>query len=139
MPASNRAHISVPTPQASWSEDMKHTFNYFVMESTDYPYSALIPSDTFPPRTEADFYILREQYRSRVRRTVELARAIVPPNGRVLDIAGARGQLAIPLAEAGLRVTLNDLRPDPIVFFKLIYTGTNIETRVGNAFDFDSR
>src|SRR5688572_21617653 len=134
VPELNSAHIVVPTPQASWSEDMKHTFNYFVMESTDEPYTSLIPSESFPGRSEAEFYVLREQYRSRIWRTTELVKRIVPFGGRVLDIAGAHGQLAIPLAEAGLQVMLNDLRPDAIEFFKMVYSGHDIETRVGNAF-----
>jgi 2-polyprenyl-3-methyl-5-hydroxy-6-metoxy-1,4-benzoquinol methylase len=71
-------------------------------------------------------------YRNRRERTLELAQRFAEPGGRVLDIAAGKGNFSLPLAEAGFRVTWNDLRAGLMDYVKLKWERGEIEFAPGN-------
>jgi 2-polyprenyl-6-hydroxyphenyl methylase/3-demethylubiquinone-9 3-methyltransferase len=90
------------------------------MGSTDEPPSRLIQSKTWPKRNEKIFYLFRHQYRERLRRTIRAIQKCAPAPAKLLDIGGAQGAIAVPLAGLGYAVTVNDLRADVFDFINLI-------------------
>lgn len=76
-------------------------------------------------------------YANRRRKTIELLQKYAPKGSRLLDIAAAQGNFSLTLAEAGYRVTWNDLREDLADYVRLKYEHGSIEYCPGNAFEID--
>jgi 2-polyprenyl-3-methyl-5-hydroxy-6-metoxy-1,4-benzoquinol methylase len=127
--------MKIPSPQNDWPETVRCAYNYFIMGSTDEPPSRLIHSETWPKRNEKIFYLFRHQYRERLNKTIRAIRKCAPAPARLLDIGGAQGAIAVPLARLGYQVTINDLRADVFDFVDLIEEeGTPLQRMVGDIF-----
>ncbi len=74
-------------------------------------------------------------YAARRKMTLDLLFEVVPSGGTVLDIAAAQGNFSLTLAEAGYRVTWNDLREDLAGYVNEKYERGIIEFAPGNVFD----
>lgn len=74
-------------------------------------------------------------YANRRSQTLALLKEVLPAGSSVLDVAGAQGNFSLTLAEAGYRVTWNDLREDLVDYVKLKYESGAIEYAPGNVFD----
>ena len=74
-------------------------------------------------------------YKMRQGKTLGLVEKYVPAGGEVLDIAAAQGNFSLLMAEAGYKVTWNDLRGELIDYVKMKYERGNIEYLAGNCFE----
>lgn len=74
-------------------------------------------------------------YKMRQGKTLALVEKYVPAGGEVLDIAAAQGNFSLLMAEAGYKVTWNDLRGELIDYVKMKYERGNIEYLAGNCFE----
>ncbi|MBY0552786.1 MAG: methyltransferase domain-containing protein [Candidatus Obscuribacterales bacterium] len=74
-------------------------------------------------------------YHNRLRHTLEMISSVLPPGGRVLDVAAAQGNFSLLLAEAGYDVTWNDLRAELVDYVKLKYSHGKIQFLPGNVFE----
>ncbi len=98
-----------------------------------YPYDLL---EVFGQKTDYGYYY---SYRNRQQKALNLIKQNLPVGSTVLDIAGAQGNFSLSLAEAGYRVTWNDLRADLVDYVKLKYERGEINFAPGNAFELDFR
>ena len=76
-------------------------------------------------------------YENRRRHTLRLVKEVLPPGGRILDVAAAQGNFSIALAEMGYDVTWNDLRAELADYVRLKQEGGAITFAPGNAFELD--
>ena len=76
-------------------------------------------------------------YERRRHMALAAVQAVAPAGARVLDVAAAQGNFTLALAEAGYRVTWNDLRDDLVGYVKLKHQHGDIEFLPGNVFDID--
>lgn len=76
-------------------------------------------------------------YQNRLHLVLDTVRNLAAPGARVLDVAAAQGNFTLALAEAGYRMTWNDLRPDTIGYVKLKWQSGEIEYRPGDIFATD--
>src|SRR4051812_44490806 len=74
-------------------------------------------------------------YENRRRHTLRLLTEVLAPGARILDIAAARGNFSIALAEMGFDVTWNDLREDLAGYAQLKHERGKITFAPGNAFE----
>jgi 2-polyprenyl-3-methyl-5-hydroxy-6-metoxy-1,4-benzoquinol methylase len=79
-------------------------------------------------------------YDIRRRNVFELIKKVVKPGAKILDVAAAQGNFALPLAEMGYDVTWNDLRAELIDYVKLKYESGTVQYVPGDVFSlgFDS-
>jgi 2-polyprenyl-3-methyl-5-hydroxy-6-metoxy-1,4-benzoquinol methylase len=77
-------------------------------------------------------------YRNRRRETLELIAEALNPGATILDMAAAQGNFSLALAEAGYRVTWNDLRGELVGYVKEKYECGDISYAVGNVLELDS-
>jgi 2-polyprenyl-6-hydroxyphenyl methylase/3-demethylubiquinone-9 3-methyltransferase len=93
-----------PEPRDDWPESWKLSYHYDLLE-------------VFGEGHRSPGYA--RAYASRRARALELVRQVAEPGARVLDVAAAQGNFSLTLAEAGFRVTWNDLREELIDYVKL--------------------
>lgn len=74
------------------------------------------------------------RYRSRQSETIKTVTSLVKPGATVLDVAAAQGNFTIVMAEAGYRVTWNDLREGLVEYVRAKADGQMIEFLPGDAF-----
>lgn len=74
-------------------------------------------------------------FKLRLRHTLELVRRYCDQGASILDVGAAQGTLSLVLAEAGYKVTWNDLLPDRIEYVKLKYSAGEVNYHPGNGFD----
>lgn len=74
-------------------------------------------------------------YANRRRQTLNLIREFVPNGARILDVAAAQGNFSLALAEAGYRVTWNDLRAELADYTELKRERGEITYAPGNVFE----
>lgn len=74
-------------------------------------------------------------YKQRLGETLKLLMRAIPAGGRVLDVAAAQGNFSLMLAEAGYRMTWNDIRPELVEYVKLKHQTGIIEFCPGNILD----
>jgi 2-polyprenyl-6-hydroxyphenyl methylase/3-demethylubiquinone-9 3-methyltransferase len=109
-----------PEPKPDWPESWKTSYHYDLLE-------------VFGEGHRAPGYA--RAYASRRERTLALVREVAPPGARVLDVAGAQGNFSLALAEAGYRVTWNDLRTELIDYVKLKHDTGELTFLPGQVFD----
>lgn len=88
--------------------------------------------EVFGPVTQLGY---ARAYENRRKRTLKLLAEVIPPGGRVLDIAAAQGNFSLQLAELGYDVTWNDLRAELEGYVRLKHERGTIHYAPGNAFD----
>jgi len=76
-------------------------------------------------------------YEVRRDRALSTLQALVPPPARVLDVGAGGGNFALPLAEAGYRVTWNDLRAELIPIVQAKHERGEIAYLVANLFELE--
>jgi 2-polyprenyl-6-hydroxyphenyl methylase/3-demethylubiquinone-9 3-methyltransferase len=76
-----------------------------------------------------------QAYRRRQRVALAAVEELVPRGARVLDVAAGQGNFSLLLAEAGYRVTWNDLRAELADYVRLKYEHGDIDFRPGNVHD----
>jgi len=106
-------------PNPSWPATWRDAYGYDLLEFTD---AERRPDYTLP-------------YRQRFAATLDLVRLAAPPSARVLDVAAAQGNVTLALAEAGYRVTWNDLRADLAGYVELKHEQGSVSYSPGNIFD----
>ncbi len=74
-------------------------------------------------------------YKMRQQKTLGLLQKYLPAGAEILDIAAAQGNFSLLMAEAGYKVTWNDLREELIEYVKMKYERGNIEYIAGNCFE----
>jgi 2-polyprenyl-3-methyl-5-hydroxy-6-metoxy-1,4-benzoquinol methylase len=127
--------MKLPVPEAHWSDTIRCAYNYFVMGSSNEPPSSLIFSNDWKSRNVSEFYLFRQQYQKRISLTISEIGSCLPPPASVLDIGGAQGGLALPLAALGYDVTINDLRKEVFDFLDVIQeTNEGHQRVVGDVF-----
>lgn len=104
-----------------WPESWKMSYPYDLIEVYD--------EKSRSTRGYRFHYNLRRDYAlAAVRRYAQLG-------SRVLDVAAAQGNFTLALAEAGYRVTWNDLRADLADYVRLKHEHGEVTYAVGNCFD----
>lgn len=107
-----------PSPQDAWPEQWHNAFAYDQEE-------------VFGPIQTLGYAYA---YQNRQRATLDLVKAHVPAGGNLLDIAAAQGNFSLLLAEAGYRVTWNDLRGDLVDYVKEKYEYGDLTYAAGDVF-----
>ena len=74
-------------------------------------------------------------YAARRQKTLDLLYEVVPKGAAVLDVAAAQGNFSLALAEAGYKVTWNDLREDLVEYVRQKHEYGIIEFAPGNVFE----
>ncbi len=74
-------------------------------------------------------------YDNRRKHAFDLISRVAAPGARILDVAAAQGNYSLALAEAGYRVTWNDIRADLIEYVKLKYERGDLTFAPGNVFE----
>jgi 2-polyprenyl-6-hydroxyphenyl methylase/3-demethylubiquinone-9 3-methyltransferase len=74
-------------------------------------------------------------YQRRFRAIINVVRSSLPRGASVIDLAAAQGNFSLALAEAGYRVTWNDLRANFEGYVRLKYEQGDISYLPGNIFD----
>ena len=106
-------------PQEGWPDAWRHAYAYDLLEvygelgDRGYAYA----------------------YENRMRQTMRLMSGVLMPGDRILDVGAAQGNFSLALAEAGFRVTWNDLRDDLIGYVRLKQESGDLEFAPGNAFE----
>ena len=73
-------------------------------------------------------------YETRRRQTLALIAEVLPRGARILDLAAAQGNFSLALAEAGYRVTWNDLRAELAGYVRLKHERGDLVYAPGDAF-----
>jgi len=76
-------------------------------------------------------------YERRRDSAIQAVKLVTAPGARVLDVAAAQGNFSLALAEAGYRVTWNDLREELADYVRLKYEYGDIEFVSGDVFGLD--
>ena len=105
--------------QNNWLESWKYSYPYDLMEIYG----------------KTNNFSYAYAYANRRQHTIELVQKVAPPNGKILDVAGAQGNFSLSLAELGYEVTWNDLRTELIDYIKLKYEYGVINYAPGNVFE----
>lgn len=109
--------------EASWPESWRSVYNYDLQEvygeitNLGYAYA----------------------YANRLAETLKLVKEVLPIGSCILDIAAAQGNFSLLLAEAGYRVTWNDLREELAAYVALKHEWGEITYAPGNVFDLGYR
>lgn len=106
-------------PEPSWPASWKYSYPYDLVE--------VFGSNENPG--------YRLAYQTRRSSAINALTTRIPPPARVLDVAAAQGNFSLPLAEAGYRVTWNDLRAELAEYVRLKQERGSIEFAPGNVFD----
>jgi 2-polyprenyl-6-hydroxyphenyl methylase/3-demethylubiquinone-9 3-methyltransferase len=77
-------------------------------------------------------------WRRRHALAVDAVRSVTPLGGRVLDVAAAQGNFTLALAEAGYRVTWNDIRAELAEYVKLKAESGEITYAPGNILEIEA-
>lgn len=110
-----------PTPAAGWPDSWRLSHEYDRLE-------------VYGERHHRGYAYA---YAARWTHTLDLVRQAARPPATVLDIAAAQGNFSLALAEAGYRVTWNDLREDLAGYVRLKHEHGEIEYRPGDVFSLD--
>lgn len=107
-----------------------------------------VPSERWPESWSVSYRYDREEvfeesvdrgyrlaYRSRRCITLDLLTEGLAPGAEVLDVAAGQGNFSIALAEAGFRVTWNDLREELVGYVQLKHESGVLEFAPGSVFD----
>ena len=70
-------------------------------------------------------------FKLRFRQTLDLVMRYCDQGASVLDIGAAQGTLSLAMAEAGYKVTWNDLLPDRVEYVKLKYSAGEVNYHLG--------
>ena len=108
-------------PEPSWPDSWQYSYKYDLLE--------LYGEKARPGYTYA--------YRNRTTTARKLIASVASPPATVLDVAGGQGNMSLQLAEAGYRVTWNDLREDLAGYVALKHERGHVDYRPGNLFDLD--
>jgi 2-polyprenyl-3-methyl-5-hydroxy-6-metoxy-1,4-benzoquinol methylase len=71
-------------------------------------------------------------YENRRRQTLRLLTEVLAPGARILNLAGAQGNLSLALAEMGYDVTWNDLREELVDYVRLKYDWGQLQFAPGS-------
>lgn len=104
-----------PTYNSNWPQSWKESHHYDQMELYNTKYNAY----TF-------------QFRNRFGNLIRMVKQWLPAHSTILDIAAAQGNFTLTLAEAGYKVTWNDLREELIDYVKLKYEKGDVAYYPGN-------
>ena len=107
------------TPDGTWPESWNYCYRYDLQEVYG----------------QIENYGYVYAYENRLNHAFALIEEVIPPGGRILDVAAAKGNLSLKLAERGYRVTWNDIREDLLDYVKLKYEHGDIRYAPGNIFD----
>jgi 2-polyprenyl-6-hydroxyphenyl methylase/3-demethylubiquinone-9 3-methyltransferase len=107
------------TYSESWPESWK----------TSYPYDLL---EVFGQTAWRGYAYA---YANRRAAVFDLIARVARPGARILDVAAAQGNYSLALAEAGYRVTWNDIRADLVDYVKLKYERGDIDYAPGDVFE----
>jgi 2-polyprenyl-6-hydroxyphenyl methylase/3-demethylubiquinone-9 3-methyltransferase len=107
------------TYSPDWPESWKTSFPYDVME-------------VFGGTSHRGYAYA---YANRRAHTLDLIARVARPGARILDVAAAQGNYSLALAEAGYRVTWNDIRADLVEYVKLKYERGDLTFAPGNVFE----
>jgi len=105
-----------PTPQSDWPDSWRAAYHYDLAEIFGESGRTAIA------------------YEQRMSRTLNLIRQVVASGARIIDIAAAQGNFSLRLAEAGYRVTWNDIRAELADYVRLKYVTGDIRFLPGDAF-----
>jgi len=108
-----------PIPQEDWPESWKKSYRFDLQEVFGQ----------ISNRGYAHAYHNRQQH------ALRLLAEKLDPGARILDVAAAQGNFSLALAEAGYRVTWNDLRDELIGYVRLKHERGEISYLPGNIFD----
>lgn len=111
--------MRVVQPRDNWPPSWRHSYSHDCLE-------------VYGDRSNLGYTLA---YRQRFEQTIKLLTGAVPVGGRVLDVAAAQGNFSLTLAEAGYRMTWNDIRPELIDYVRLKHQTGSVEFRPGNIFD----
>lgn len=84
-----------------------------------------------------DDYAYSYGYQLRYHKTIELVKKTVPFGGTILDVAAAQGNFSLTFAEAGYKVTWNDIRSNLVDYVRLKHEYGDINYMPGNIFEID--
>lgn len=76
-------------------------------------------------------------YTNRLKHILEIVQKIAKPHSKILDIAGAQGNISLLLAELNYDVTWNDIREELIDYINLKHERGKINFVPGNIFSLD--
>lgn len=76
-------------------------------------------------------------YENRMATMMGLIREVLNPGASILDLAAAQGNYTLRLAEAGYRMTWNDLRPELADYVRSKWDHGEVHYRSGDAFALD--
>lgn len=113
--------MRLPSLQPEWADSWKLSHSYDRMEVHG--------------ATHHRGYLYAYENRRRV--TLALLAEVLPPGGRVLDLAAAQGNFSLALAERGYRVTWNDLRAELAGYVQLKHEHGEVHYAPGNAFELE--
>lgn len=106
-------------PEQSWPESWKQAYFYDLQEVWG----------------QAGHRGYAYAYANRRRKTLDLVREAAPPGASVLDVAAAQGNFTLALAEAGYRVTWNDLRAELEGYVRAKRETGEVSYAPGNVFE----
>lgn len=118
-PADPRSKMKRLYLEESWPETWKYSYPYDLQEIWG----------------EIKHWGYAYAYAARRQRTLDLLYSAVPKGATVLDVAAAQGNFSLTLAEAGYKVTWNDLRADLAEYVRRKHEHGVIEFAPGNVFD----
>jgi 2-polyprenyl-3-methyl-5-hydroxy-6-metoxy-1,4-benzoquinol methylase len=110
-----------PTPDPAWPDSWRDSYGYDRLE--------LFGETHHPGYSYA--------YATRRRHTLELIARAAPPPASILDVAAAQGNFSLTLAEAGYRVTWNDIRAELEGFVRLKHEHGDVRYAPGDIFSTD--
>jgi 2-polyprenyl-6-hydroxyphenyl methylase/3-demethylubiquinone-9 3-methyltransferase len=108
-------------PEANWPRSWTEAYEYDCEE-------------VFGPVTDHGYSLA---YRNRWREALRLVTEALKPGATILDMAAAKGNFTLDLAERGYRLTWNDLRSDLIGYVQKKYEFGDVAYAPGNAFELD--
>lgn len=74
-------------------------------------------------------------YYNRRQPVLDAVQKLVPPGGKILDVAAAGGNFTLPLTEKGFELVWNDLRAECKDWVQMKYEFGNVEYILGNILD----